>query len=151
MAIAKDALIFFFNIQVEQTSSPALVANGAFSVADDTKLETFADDAPESVAVLKANFTTAPDADSVIDLHLRPMNIEGGNDGEIPDANNLQYYVGSFVLRAITGEQRIQIDYPVRSGKSSAVYEAYIQNKSGQELPATWQLWFSARTVGPHP
>lgn len=150
MTIGTDAAIEFFGTQDTLGTSSSAVANTAFSVAADLSTWTNDDDAPMATAILLANFSVAPDANSAINLFLRPLNIQSTNDGDVPDANFGHIYVGSFKLNDVTTAQYIAIDIRLPNTKTSQEWEFYVENNSGQSLPAGWDIYVTPKTIGPH-
>tara|TARA_R110002096_G_C14661910_1_gene728364 strand:+ start:50001 stop:50456 length:456 start_codon:yes stop_codon:yes gene_type:complete len=150
MAIGTDAAVEFFGTQDTLGTSSAAVADAAFSVAGDLSTWTNDDDSPMASVILLANFSVAPDANSSINLYLRPLNIESTNDGDVPDANFLHMFAGSFPLNDVTTAQYITITVGLPNTKTSQEYEFYVQNDSGQSLPAGWDIYVTPKTIGPH-
>jgi hypothetical protein len=150
MAIGTDAAIEFFGTQDSLGTSSAAVANDAFSIAGDLSTWTNDDDAPQASVILLANFSVAPDANSSINLYLRPLNMQSTNDGDVPDANFQHIFVGSFPLNDVTTAQYILITIALPNTKTSQEYEFYVENKSGQSLPAAWDIFVTPKTIGPH-
>lgn len=150
MAIGTNSLIEFFGTQDTLGTSSAAVANDAFSVAGDLSTWTNDDDAPQASVVLLANFSVSPTANSSINLYLRPLNVQSTNDQDVPDANFQHAYVGSFPLNDVTTAQYINIQISLPNNVTSQQYEFYVENKSGQSLPAGWDVYVTPKTVGPH-
>lgn len=150
MAIAADAAIEFFGTQDTLGTSSAAVADAAFSIAGDLSTWTNDDDAPQASVVLLANFSVAPDANSSINLYLRPIDVQSTNDGDVPDANFQHIYVGSFPLNDVTTAQYITIQISLPNNATSQDYEFYVENQSGQSLPAAWDIFVTPKTIGPH-
>lgn len=149
MTIATDAAIEFFGTQDTLGTSSAAVADNAYSIAGDLSMWVNDDDAPQASVVLLANFSVAPDANSVINLYLRPLNIQSTNDGDVPDANFQHVYVGSFPLNDVTTAQYINIQISLPNNATSQNYEFYVENQSGQSLPAGWDIFVTPKTLGP--
>lgn len=150
MAIGTDSAIEFFGTQDTLGTTSAAVADDAFSIAGDLSTWTNDDDAPQASVILLANFSVAPDANSVINLYLRPLNMQSTNDGDVPDANFQHMYVGSFPLNDVTTAQYILITISLPNTKTSQEWEYYVENKSGQSLPAGWDIFTTPKTLGPH-
>lgn len=150
MVISTDAAIEFFGTQDTLGTTSAAVANDAFSIAGDLSTWPNDDDAPFASVVLLSNFSVAPDANSVINLYLRLLNIESTNDQDVPDANFLHKYVGSFPLNDVTTAQYTSIDIVLPNTVTSQNYEFYVENLSGQSLPAGWDIFVTPKTIGPH-
>ena len=149
MAIGTGALIEFFGTQDTLGTLKALVADNAFSVAGDLSTWTNDDDAPQASVTLLANFSVAPTANSTVNLYLRPLDIQSTNDQEIPDANFTHTYVGSFPVNDVTTAQYVKIDISLPNSYTSQQYEFYVENKSGQSLPAGWDIYVTPKTYGP--
>ena len=150
MAIGTDAAIHFFGTQDTLGTSSAAVPDAAFSIASDLSTWTNDDDAPMASVVLLADYTAAPDAGSVINLYLRPLNIQSTNHQDIPDANFLHTYVGSFPVNDVTTAQYVAIDITLPNTVTSQQYEFYVENQTGQSLPAGWDIYVTPKTIGPH-
>ena len=150
MAITTDAAIDFFGTQDTLGTSSADVTDTSFSVAGDLSTWTNDDDVREAFVVLLVNYSVAPDANSVINLYLRPLNIQSTNDADIPDANNLQGYVGSFTVNDVTTAQYPWVEIHLPNSYTSQQYEFYLQNATGQTMPAGWDVFVTPKTIGPH-
>lgn len=150
MAISTDAAVEFFGTQDTLGTSSAAVSDAAFSVAGDLSTWTNDDDAPQASVVLSATFSTAPDANSACNLYLRPLNIQSTNDQNIPDANFLHTYVGSFPLNDNTSIQYCNLQITLPNNATSQDYEFYIENRAGQTMSAGWDIYVTPKTIGPH-
>lgn len=150
MAISTNAAVEFFGTQDTVTGSSSSVAIAAFSVAGDVTAWANDDDAPMANVVFTGTFAAAPSANSVVNLFARAMNVDSTTDTEIPSANNLSGHLGAFLLRDTTSAQTHSIDVRLPNAKSSAEYEFYIQNLSGQSLNSGWTLKVTPKTFGPH-
>ena len=151
MAISTDSAIEFFGTQDTVTSSSSSVTDGSFSVSGDITTWTNDDDAPQAAVVFEGTYSTAPTADTTVDLYARLMNVQSTNDQDAPDSNFLHYYLGSFPLNDVTSAQYIVIRVALPNTKTSQEYDFYIQNNAGQTLSAGWDLYVTPLTVGPHP
>lgn len=150
MAIGTDSAIEFFGTQDTLGTTSSAVSDAAYSVAADLSTWPNDDDAPQASVVLLANFSVAPDVNSVINLYLRLLDIQSTNDQDVPDANFQHVYVGSFPLNDVTTAQHIPIDISLPNTKTSQNYEFYVENQSGQSLPAGWDIFVTPKTLGPH-
>ena len=150
MAISTDAAIEFFGTQVDLDSASATVADAAFSISTDLAVFTNSDDAPQAAIVGFFDYAVAPDANSSINLYLRPINIQSTNDQETPDVNFQHTYVGSFPVNDVTTNQYIAIDISLPNTKTSQEYEVYIENQTGQTIQAGWIIYVTPKTLGPH-
>ena len=150
MAITTDAAIDFFGTQDTLGTSSSAVTDTSFSVAGDLSTWVNDDDAKETAVVLNVNYSVAPDANSVINLYLRPLNIQSTNDQEIPDANFLHTYVGSFPVNDVTTSQFSSIIISLPNVETSQNYEFYVENQTGQTMPAGWDIFVTPKAIGPH-
>jgi hypothetical protein len=150
MAISTGAAIEFFGTQDTLGTTSSAVANAAFSVAGDLSTWTNDDDAVSASVTLLANFSVAPTANTSVNLYLRLLDVQSTNDGTVPDANFQHTYVGSFPLNDSTVAQYITIDIGLPNSVTSQNYEFYVENSSGQSLPAGWDIYVTPKAIGPH-
>jgi len=150
MAIGTGSLIEFFGTQDTLGTSSATVADAAFSIAGDLSTWTNDDDAPRASVTALIDYAVAPDANSSVNLYLRPLDVQSTNDQEIPDANFTHTYVGSFPVNDVTTNQYITIDISLPNAYTSQQYEFYIENKTGQTIQAGWDIYVTPKTYGPH-
>ena len=150
MAITTGAAVEFFGTQDTLGTSSAAVADAAFSVAGDLSTWTNDDDAVSASVTLLANFSVAPTANTSVNLYLRLLDVQSANDGTVPDANFQHTYVGSFPLNDSTVAQYITIDIGLPNSVTSQQYEFYVENQSGQSLPAGWDIYVTPKAIGPH-
>jgi hypothetical protein len=150
MAIATGSAIEFFGTQDTLGTSSAAVANGAYSIASDLSTWVNDDDAVSASVTLLVNFSVAPTASTSVNLYLRLLGVQGANDGTVPDANFQHTYVGSFPLNDSTAAQYITIDIGLPNAETSQNYEFYVENSSGQSLPAGWDIYVTPKAIGPH-
>ena len=150
MAISTGSAIEFFGTQDTLGTSSAAVADAAFSVAGDLSTWTNDDDVVSASVTLLANFSVAPTANTSVNLYLRLLDVQSTNDGTVPDANFQHTYVGSFPLNDSTVAQYITIDIGLPNSVTSQQYEFYVENQSGQSLPAGWDIYVTPKAIGPH-
>ena len=150
MAIATGAAVEFFGTQDTLGTSSAAVADAAFSIAGDLSTWTNDDDAVSASVTLLANFSVAPTANTSVNLYLRLLDVQSTNDGTVPDANFQHTYVGSFPLNDSTVAQYITMDIGLPNSVTSQQYEFYVENQSGQSLPAGWDIYVTPKAIGPH-
>lgn len=150
MAISTGNVIHFFGTQDALDDTSGAVADNAFSVAGDLLTWTNDDDAPMASLVLEANYSVAPDANSYVALYAQLLNISSTNDGDVPDANNQHVYLGSFPVNDVTTAQYIPIDVSLPNQYTSQQYQFFIENQTGQSIPAGWDLSVTPKTVGAH-
>jgi len=150
MSITTGAAVEFFGTQDTLGTSSASVADGAFSIAGDLSTWVNDDDAPQASVVFLGDFASAPTVGASVNLYLRPLDIQSGNDQEIPDANFQHSYVGSFPLNDVATAQYINIQISLPNNVTSQNYEFYIENQSGFSLDAGWDIFVTPKTLGPH-
>ena len=150
MAIAADSAIHFFGTQDTLGTSSATVADAAFSIAGDLSTWINDDDAPMASVTALLDWAIAPNANSSVNLYLRPLNTISTNDGDVPDANFQHMYVGSFPINDVTTNQYITIDITLPNYKTSSEFEFYIENSTGQTIQASWDIYVTPKTIGPH-
>ena len=157
MAIEVNDAILKFGTQDEVTSgTPATISSNSFGKADQGASVNWTndDDAPHGAAVLKCQFDTTMPTAGTIDLFAHVLNIEGANDPGVPDANNEQVYVGSFLIdfgvaNDVDFYTFIELFRMPGIGASQAI-DWYIKNGgTGQTLGVSWQLWITPITEGP--
>lgn len=154
MAIGTDAAIEFFGSKTLLGSTTSAVTNDSFSDGtNDLDAWTNTDDAPQATLALEFTTATTGDANSVINVYARVMNVGSADteDSEVPDANFQQTYLGSFLHNnPATGEQAASIVVSLPNVSSQQVFEFYIENKTGQTISAGWELTIRPKTLGPH-
>lgn len=155
MAISTDALIDFFGTQDEVTTSPATVADTAFSIATDTSIWINDDDAPMAMFRLlltAAGLGGAPDAGGFVNLYAQAQQIDGSTgDQFIPSANFPHTFLGRFPIEDADSDQQILIG-PIRlpNYKTSSEFIYFIENQMGVATGTTWTLHVTPMTMGPH-
>ena len=154
MAIGTGSAIHFFGTQDEVTTSPATVADGAFSIASDTSTWTNGDDAPAAIFRLlltAAGLGGAPDG-GVINLYAQPQNIDGSTGDQIaPSSNFYHTYLGAFPIHQADADQQIVIGpIALPNYKTSSEFIFFIENQAGVATGTTWTLHVTPITTGPH-
>ena len=152
MAIGADAAVHFFGTADTLGTTPATVVNGAVSLASDLSEWTNDDDAPFASVVLEFETDTTGAAQTTIDLYMQQMDLISTNDAEAPDVTNFFHtHVGTFFHNnPSTAVQYAQVFIALPNNKTSAVYNFYIQNNTGQTIADTWDLTITPITIGPH-
>lgn len=124
----------------------AAIANNAMSAAIGTYDATDTLDYPDAEFALKVTFGTAPLEMSSLDLCVRPLDIQGTNDAEVPDAGFQPHKIGSFSLNNVTSAQWLfcrAYDLP-KSG------EFYLFNSAtGQSTVANAELYMTPLSYAP--
>ena len=152
MAIGTDAAIHFFGTADTLGTTPATVVNGAVSLVGDLSEWTNDDDAPMASVVLEFATSTTGTAGTTIDLYMQQLDLISTNDAEAPDVTNfLHTYVGSFYHNnPSTAVQYAQVFILLPNNKTSAKYNFYIVNNTGQTIADTWDLTITPISHGPH-
>lgn len=154
MAIGTGATILFHGTQDEVTTAPATVADNAFSIASDTSEWANDDDAPFAMFLLQltaAGLGGVPDG-GPINLYCQLVEVEQAADDTLfPSATFPHVYLGSFPTSTADEDQQSIIG-PVKLPQlaASQKYVFVIENKCGQALGTSWQLWVTPLTYGPH-
>lgn len=155
MAISTDSVIDFFGTQVSiDDASTSAITDTSFSVAADITTFTNADDTPTCVMVFRCQFATLPTDGSVINIYARKLNVEGTNDTSVPDAANLDQFIGSFTIdgtKAVTNNMFLSTNWlTLPNHVTSQQYEFYFENQTGQTISSGWAAFIRPVTKGPH-
>lgn len=154
MAIGTDAAIEVFGTtDALDDASTSSISDGAMSVAADITPWTNDDDAPLAQLVLLWQYPSGT-IDGHINIHVRPINIDGTNDPPAPTASNQLGYAGSFQISpaqtATTDTVYTQIvSLQPFSTKTSQEYEFYLFNDAGVTVSANWDLDIIPKTFEP--
>lgn len=155
MTIGADSTIAFHGTtDAVDDGTTGSVADGVMSLATDISAWTNDDDALLAQAVLTWQYATGT-PDGNISLHIRPINIDGTSDPDIPTATDPIGFVGNFeVSSAMAAATDVphMVSVPLLNFmmKTSQEYEFYIYNQSGVLIAANWDLDITPMTVGPH-
>jgi hypothetical protein len=117
----------------------AAITNNAIGQADDASYTTPSGgvDYPDVEFALMVNYTSAPTANSQINLVIRPKNIDGSNAAQVPTASYRPHQPGFFRVAAVTGAQYLYC----RVRDVPQTFDAYLyNNNTGQSVPAGWTL-----------
>jgi len=158
MAIGTDALIDFFGTQdlITHATTTGAITNNSFSVvqAADVLPWTNDDDAPSAIMVLKCRWTTtAPTDGTMINVHIRPLNVQSTNDTPVPTAVTPSYLTNFRADGDVAADTYVHLITPVfalPNSYTSAVYEFYLENKTGQSITTAWTWYITPVTKGPH-
>ena len=121
------------------------IANNAVVQADDATYDQVSDGASFIYAdfVLSFTYASAPTEGTVLALYARPLDIDGTNDAEVPEAARPTMFIGSFVVNNVTTAQYAQLIE--RQVPKLASY--YIHNSAtGQTVSAGWTLKVTPRS-----
>lgn len=103
-------------------------------------------DYPDAEFCLKISYASAPTENSTVDLHVRPMNIKATDDASPLSVSYRPYFVCSFQLAAVTGEQILYAtgkDLP----KEGDFY--LYTNATSNASSANAKLYMTPVTLGP--
>lgn len=144
---AGDA-IDVFGTQKTLEANGASIASGSVVQADDASYSKSADGSNYRWAkfVLAATFATAPTEGKTIALYARPLNIDGTNDSEVPEATRPTKFIGIFVVNNVTTTQYMEID--AKDVPREADYYLY-NDGTGQTVSSGWTLKVTPWTVRP--
>lgn len=131
-------------------SSGSSIANNAVGAAS-ASYDRDSDGAsfPDAEFVLAAPFATAPTEGTVVALYARPLDIDGTNDAETPEAARPTVFIGSFVVNNVTGTQYIG-ELLARDVPRLATYHPYNAG-TGQTMGSGWTLKVKPRSYKPAP
>ena len=154
MAIGTDAAIEVFGTTdpVDDGTTSA-VNDAAMSAQADITAWTNTDDVPLAMLVLLWQYPSGT-VDGTINIHVRPINVDGTNDTPQPTATDQLGYAGSFELetgQAVTTDTAYTqiISLMSFSTKTSQEYEFYLFNDSGVQMTANWDLDIIPKTFEP--
>jgi len=145
--MANEAVYKYGTNKVLEASGSSTVAN-AFTQANDASVT--ASDHNDFTLLdftLSGAFSVAPTAGEVINLYARLLDIDGTNDSQVPSANYLATYLGSFLVDAVTSTQYVPLYNVSLPGRS---FDCYIENKTSQTLTGNWVLKVTPKTIGPY-
>lgn len=128
----------------------ALIANNTVVQADDATYDIVSDGSSyeDGEFVLSFTYATAPTEGTVLALLVRPLDIDGTADAQVPEASRPVRQVGVFVVDNVTTAQ-----YAVCVGRDLPKLGAYyIHNVgTGQSVSAGWTLKVTPRSRKPAP
>ena len=136
---------------IEATSGggTAAVLAGAFNVAGDIVALTNTNDAVDFSITFRCTYAIAPVTNSELRLYCRKRAVNGAQNSPAPSLVYKGQLAGIFPVVDITSVQLITI--PVHCGftLSQQAHEWWIENRSGSDIPAGWQMWETPITTRP--
>lgn len=145
MAIGTDAAIEVFGTTdpFDDTTTSA-ITDGNMCADADIAAWTNTDDAPFLKLILRFQYPSGT-VDGNVDIHVRPINVDGTDDPPVPTTTNPTGYAGLF---EISPGISATTDYPFValislqsfSTKTSQEYEIRIKNNTGVTISANWDL-----------
>lgn len=142
--MAGESIVVFGTTKTLEANGGS-IANNAVVQADDATYDQVTDGASFMYADFVASFTfaTAPTENTVLALYARPLDIDGTNDAEVPEATRPTMFIGSFPVNNVTTAQYAQIIE--RQVPKLASY--YLHNAgTGQTVSAGWTLKVTPRS-----
>lgn len=142
--MAGETIVVFGTPKTLEANGGA-IANNAVVQADDATYDQVSDGAGFMYAdfVLGFTYATAPTKGTVLALYARPLDIDGTNDAEVPEATRPTMFIGSFVVNNVTTAQYAQLIE--RQVPKLASY--YIHNSAtGQTVSTGWTLKVTPRS-----
>ena len=147
--MSNEAIVVYGTIKTLESSGGA-IANGSVvqAAAATYSVDTDGSSYPDAEFVLGFAFGTAPTEGTVLGLYARPLDIDGTNDAEVPEAGRPTEFIGAFVVNNVTTTQYARLI--ARDIPRLASY--YVHNNStGQTVSAGWTLKATPRTYKPAP
>lgn len=148
MAIPTNAQIEWRGTVKTLEASGGSITNNSVVQADDANYDTVSDGegAPDAEFVLVATFGTGPTEGTVLGLYVRPLDIDGTGDAEVPEAARPTRWVGNFVVNNVTSAQ-----YMICVGRDLPKLAAYYihNNATGQTVSSGWTLKVAPITITP--
>lgn len=145
MAIGTDtATEVFGSVDAVDDTTTSAINDGAMSVAADVTTWTNTEDATHATLILLWQYPSGT-IDGNINIHIRPLNVDGTNDVPAPTATDQINLCGSFNLAtaqsAATDTAYIStISLVPWQMKTSQEFEFYLFNDSGVQISANWDL-----------
>lgn len=140
--------VYKYGTQKTLEASGGSTAANAFTQANDASM-TATDHSDYTLLdfVFTGAFSVAPTAGEVVNLYARLLDIDSTNDAQVPSANYLATYLGSFLVEPVTSTQYVALYNVPLPGRS---FDCYIENKTSQTLSAGWVLKAAPKTIGPY-
>ena len=155
MAIGTDAAIEVFGTTdpVDDTTTSA-ITDGNMCADADIATWTNDDDAPFVKLILRFQYPSGT-VDGSVDIHVRPINVDGTDAPPVPTTAASTGYAGSFEINTAVSATT---DYPFValvslqsfSTKTSQEYEFRIKNVSGVTISANWDMDAIPASVEPN-
>ena len=132
-------------------SNGGSISNNAIVAANAADYDTSADGGgfPDAEFVLSVTYSVAPTEGTVLAIYARPLDVDGTNDAEIPEAARPTVFIGTYAVNNVTTTQyspRIL----ARDVPPKATYYVH-NNATGQTVSAGWTLKVTPRTYVPAP
>ena len=147
-----DESIWTYGSTITCEESGASIADAVFTQADDANLTAAnqADYTHCDVLLSTVDTTVNPDIGGVVNVYLRPINIEGTEDQPPPSANFPHKFLCAMPIdddEALT--QAIKVEARLPNPNDDC--EAYIENQCGQTISAGWNLRITPKALRPAP
>lgn len=149
MAIPVGALIEWRGTtKTLESGAGSTLTNNSLAAASTANYDTASDGegAPDGEFVASFAYASAPTEGTLIGLYARPLDIDGTNDAEVPEAARPTRAIGAFPVNNVTSTQ-----YALCVGRNlpkAATY--YLHNAAtGQTISAGWTLKVTPLTLTP--
>lgn len=121
------------------------ITNNSIVQADDANYSVSSDGSnfPDAEFVASFTYATAPTEGTVLAVYARPLDIDGTNDAEVPEAARQTYFVGAFVVNNVTTTQ--YATFLARDVPKLAAYYLH-NNGTGQTVSSGWTLKVTPRS-----
>lgn len=125
--------------KVLEASGGSITNNAVVQADDDTyDIATDGEGAPDAEFVLGFTFGSAPTEGTVLALYARPLDVDGTNDAEVPEAARPTRYIGVFVVNNVTSTQ---YSPPLLGRRLPKLASYYVHNAgTGQTVSSGWTL-----------
>ena len=144
-----DELVRTYGTEITLEASGASLTDGSYGAAGDNNI-TSSDDGgfPYLLFYGSVAYATAPDANSVIKIYARNLNLISTNDAEVPSDDIQQQLLGYLVLNDVTTTQYVT---PPQTKIERPHFDCtiYLKNEGGQTLSAAWALYCKPWTEEP--
>lgn len=154
MAIGTNTAVPFFGTTdpLDDTTT-GTIADDASSLTSDVIIWPNTDDAPAANVILRWQYATGT-INGDIDLHIRPMDIDGTDDAPIPTFADPIAYVGTFQTDVSVPTATDQVNmrsinllpWMMESGQS---FQFFLINRSNVIIAADWDLDIIPIALGP--
>lgn len=150
--MTNETKVFLGTVRVLEASG-ASITNGSVVQADDASnnRDSGSDGVgyPDAEFYLSCTFATAPTEGAVLSLYARPLDIDGTNDSEVPEATRPTIFIGNFVVNNVTSAQYLPLQ-GMYARDIPKLADYYIHNNgTGQTVSSGWKLQLVPRTRGP--
>lgn len=133
------------------TANGGAIANNAVVQANGANYSIFLDGSsyPDAKFVLSSVvFSVVPTEGSLLSLYAQPLDIDGTDDAEVPEATRPTVFIGNFVVNNVAAQKPMEL--LVQDVPWFASYYLH-NNGTGQSINAGWALKVTPCTYAPAP